>query len=224
MFRRVTPGHQPRHRAQPGAGPRRQPARGPAARLLRDDARRASRARWAWSPRSRPTPPRAGTWPPPAPATCSPRATWTPTRSAATSPASPTGSARRSPRCTARWPRSSARRRTRSRSTPCWSGCSGGGVGAGLRAVPAADRGALPQAGRGDDHRPAGSRRPAPRAGAARCARRHPCHQCQVGSNPYPFVGLNHFTVPIATDNLPLSQWWQPKSIARHAATLPKGQ
>ena len=36
-----------------------------------------------------------------------------------------------------------------------------------LRAVRAADRGALPQAGRGDDHRPAGARRPASGAGAA---------------------------------------------------------
>ena len=36
-----------------------------------------------------------------------------------------------------------------------------------LRAVRAADRGALPQAGRGDDHRSAGARRPASGAGAA---------------------------------------------------------
>ena len=41
------------------------------------------------------------------------------------------------------------------------------GVGARTGAVRAADRGALPQAGRGDDHRPTDSRRPAPRAGAA---------------------------------------------------------
>ena len=98
VFRRVPTGHQPRPRAQPGARP------GPAARTWpgcsarsrrTDDA--ASRARSAWSPRTRRTPPRAGRWPPPAPATCSPTPTCTPTRWAATSPASRTGSARRSP-------------------------------------------------------------------------------------------------------------------------------
>ena len=52
------------------------------------------------------TPPRAGRWPRPAPATCSPRPSCAPTRWAATSPASRTGSARRSPRCTGPSPRS----------------------------------------------------------------------------------------------------------------------
>ena len=131
--------------------------------------RTASRVRWAWSPSSRRTPPRAGRWPPPARATCSPRATCTPTRWAATSPASPTGSARRSRRCTGRWPQELGHRaRRRSRSTRCWRGWR-----AAAAAVPElaqyvdADRGALPQARRRADHRPAGARRPAPRPGAA---------------------------------------------------------
>ena len=73
------------------------------ARLLgfyRDDVGEGSPARSAWSPSSPPTPPRAGTWPRPAPAICSPRATCTPTRWAAISPASRTGWVRRWHRCT----------------------------------------------------------------------------------------------------------------------------
>ena len=72
--------------------------------------------------RSPRTPPRAGTWPPRARATCSPRATCTPTRWAATSRVSPTGSARRSPRCTPPSPKNSARRRRRSRPMRCSRG------------------------------------------------------------------------------------------------------
>ena len=94
----------------------------PGCSVLRDDARRRAVRTRAWSPNSPPTPPRAGTWPRRARATCSPRATCTPTRWAATSPASPTGSVRRSRRCTPLSPTNSARRRLRSRPTPCWSG------------------------------------------------------------------------------------------------------
>ena len=53
--------------------------------------------------------------------------------------------------------------------TDAGAGATGGGGGSGARsgAVRPADRGALPQAGRGDDHRPARARRPASGPGAA---------------------------------------------------------
>ena len=161
-------GHQPRHRAEPGAGAGGQPARGAAARLVRDDARTASRTRSGWSPSSPPTPPRAGTWRPPARATCSPRATCTPTRWAATSRVSPTGSARRSPRCTPPSPKNSARRRHCSRPTRCSTR-----LAAAAASVPELEQ-YVPlieeryrKLRRGDDHRSARARRPAPGAGAA---------------------------------------------------------
>ena len=123
----------------------------------------ASRTRWAWSPSSPRTRPRAGTWPPPAPATFS-----TPTAQALTSPRE-SRPARRGGRVGARrrWPTSSARRACRSPSTPCCSGCTRWPRGTRRRAVRAVDRGALSQARRAADHRSARARRPAPGPGAA---------------------------------------------------------
>ena len=168
MFRRVDCRHQPGHRAEPGARPGRQPARGQAARRVRDDrGRRAVPARHG-DRSTRRTPPRAGRWPPPAPATCSPTPSCTPTRSAATSRASRTGSARRSRRCTGRWPRSWAPGPAPF-PVDAMVGPAGRGRGGGARAaaVRAGHRGAVPQADRRAGDGPARARRPAPRSGAA---------------------------------------------------------
>ena len=102
VFRRVTPGRQPRHRDPRRADPGRLRPRRRALRLAGGPVGRRARARpatpcssWRCCSSSCAPPATAGTSRWPACATCSPRPTCTPTRSAATSPARPRGSARR---------------------------------------------------------------------------------------------------------------------------------
>ena len=121
VFRKVTPGREPRHRRAPGADRGRlRPRRAPL-RLARGRRRRAARpCSWRCSSSSCAPPPTAGTPRWPACATCSPRPTCTPTRWAATSPPRPPGWASRWPRCTTPWPRTSPPTSARPSSRPSW--------------------------------------------------------------------------------------------------------